>query len=612
VARAQLHEGFEAHARATPRAEAVIALAGERGLDYGELDARAERLAARLRVAGARGLVGVALPPTVDFVVAVLAIAKAGSAFVPLDPAYPTARLQLMLDDTRVSLVVSRAELAQQLPVGAWRLVDVEDDGAAVSAPPRALPGGDDLAYVMYTSGSTGRPKGIAIPHAGIVNNLYDLVARNQIGPGDRALFLSSPSFDLSVLETLGTLTAGASLVLVDPERRDPEALADRVAEARATVWSSTPALLSTVVEHLKVNDRRLATLRLVLTGGDWIPTTLPARLHALAPSARFVVLGGGTEASICSTDFAVTRVDPAWRSLPYGRPLANQRVYVLDAWMQPVPIGVAGELYLGGAGLARGYLGQPGRTAERFVPSPFGDGERLYRTGDRVRWRAEGWLELLGRIDEQVKIRGVRVEPGEIEARLVEHEAVRQAVVIAVDGRLVAYVVARGAPPSPSSLRRHLRARLPAPLVPDGFLVLPSLPLTPNGKIDRRALPPLPARATGAPLTAPPSFGAAKAKPQTPTEEIIARIARETLRLPAIEVDEDLFELGCDSLQALRLLGRVRVELGVELPLRELHERPTIAQLAARAVERLAELAASELAALVDEARRLSPDRDE
>jgi amino acid adenylation domain-containing protein len=547
-----VHELFEAQAKKAPAATAVMG-----SCTYGELDRRAGRLAAHLRKIHPmppETLVGIALPPSPELIVAVLAVLKAGGAFVPLDPAYPPERLRWMLDDTRLPIVIGCGVLPHVLMV--------DPDAGADDHHRATTPADDALAYVMYTSGSTGRPKGIAIPHRGVANTLVDLNQRFGVGAGDRVLFVSSPSFDLSVYEVLGTLAAGAAIVL--PDALDPESLLRQIAAAQVTVWSSAPALLQAVLDH--ADDERLASIRLVLLGGDWVPLTLPDRLRARAPRARVIVMGGTTECSIHSTLYEVAAVDPAWKSIPYGRAMTNQSAYVLDEDFQPAE---TGELFLGGAGLARGYLGRPDLTAERFLPDPFVAGQRMYRTGDRVRLRPDGNLDLLGRVDQQLKVRGLRIEPGEIEARLGEHPRVRQAVVAQRDGRLVAYCVGDA---GAGELRRHLRERLPPYMVPSLFVSLPSLPLTPNGKIDRRALPAPEPRTT-------------HSRAPSPLEEVLLGIAGSVLD-GNVGVDDDLLDLGCDSLSALRLVARVRSRLGVALPLRSVFTARTVAGLAAHIVE--------------------------
>ncbi len=447
---------FERRARQAAGSLALIAPGVE--MTYAELDRRANRLAHLLRRRGVRpeDRVGIALDRSPQLVVAILGVLMAGGAYLPLDPDYPHDRLRFMLADAAAHTLVTTRPILGRLPKTNVPIlcIDAEDNSGH---DPEDYTGVDsdlcpeNLAYVIYTSGSTGRPKGIAVRHVGVVNNLEDLNRRGRVGPGDRTIAVSSPSFDMSVYEILGTLAAGATVVLPEPSRRpNPEHWCGLVTGLGVTIWNSAPPLLEMFVSHCERAALRPSSLRVALLGGDWVPLSLPDRLRALAPAVNVVSLGGATEASIHSTIFSVDRVDPNWRSIPYGRPMANQRTYVLDRDMEPVPVGVPGELYLGGIGLARGYLHRPDLTAERFVPDPFSKqpGDRLYRTGDLARCMPQGEIELLGRIDHQVKIRGQRIEPREIVAVLKDHPAVRDAVVTAQtadggDKRLVAYVVA-------------------------------------------------------------------------------------------------------------------------------------------------------------------------
>ncbi len=450
-----LHRLFEDNARARPEAIAVIA--EDQTLSYAELDRRANRLAHQLRDAGVRPevRVGLCVERSVGTAVGILGILKAGGAYVPLDPEYPKDRLEFMLGDADVAVLVTQERLRGELPAHGARVVSLDGEADAIAARPDGDPASsvepDNLAYVIYTSGSTGRPKGIALRHRGVVNNLTDLNDSFDVGPEDRVLAISALSFDMCVYEVLGTLAAGGAIVIPDAAAAmDPAYLAELVVRHGVTVWNSAPALLEMFVDHVETRPELAPrTLRVAIQGGDWEPVTLPDRLKALAPGVNVIVLGGATEASIHSIVFPVERTDPAWTSIPYGVPMRNQKAYLLDGELQPVPVGVPGELYLGGIGLARGYFRQPALTAERFLPSPFADepGERIYRTGDLARWMPDGNIELLGRMDHQVKIRGHRIELGEIAAVLRDHPDVQDTVITALDDggakRLVAYVVA-------------------------------------------------------------------------------------------------------------------------------------------------------------------------
>ncbi|HST62930.1 MAG TPA: amino acid adenylation domain-containing protein [Longimicrobium sp.] len=581
-----LHEAFEAHADAHPSAAAV--LCGDDALTYGELEARANRLANHLRRRGVgpEHRVGICVERGPRVLEAILGILKAGGAYVPLDPTYPAERLAHMVATAGVRVLVADEGAGARLAEG-MDAVLLDRDGDAIAAESAARPEGgatpENLAYVIFTSGSTGQPKGIALRHRGVMNNLADLNVAHGIGPADRVLLLSSLSFDMSVYETLGILAAGGAVVIPRPnELREPSAWAALCRRHGVTLWNSAPALLGMLCDHAE--DRPAAApsgLRLAFLGGDWVPVPLVDRVRAWAPGMRdFIVMGGATEASIHSIIFPVRAVDPAWRSIPYGVPMANQRAYVLDPHLREVPVGVPGELFLGGIGLARGYTGRAGFTAERFLPHPHGEaGARLYRTGDRARYFADGTIELLGRIDHQVKIRGLRIEPGEVEAALRRHPSVARAVVTArADGgeqRLVAYhLLADGAQaPAARELRDLLRATLPDYMVPAAYVVLDRLPLSPNGKVDRKQLPAPPAEDGRAPYVAP----------CTPAETALAAIWAEVLGMDGVGADDDFFALGGQSLLATRVVSRVRAELGVELSVRALFEAPTVAELAAR-----------------------------
>lgn len=448
-----LHQLFEAQVERQPDAVAVICLGTE--VSYGALNRRANQLAHFLTSAGVgpEVLVGLCIERSIEMVVGLLAIHKAGGAYVPLDPAYPKDRIALMLEDSRVPVVLTQQHLLDIVQPCDARIVCVDSEQDAVSGfgvhnPASGVAAGN-LAYVIYTSGSTGRPKGAMLDHRGRVNNFCDFNRRFDVGPGDRLLALSSPSFDMSAYDVFGTLAAGATIVVPEPAATlDPARWAQMMVEHEITVWHSVPALLELLVDH--IGDRSVLQprwLRLVLLGGDWIPLALPARITALASGCRVISMGGATEVSMDSTIFEIDAVRPEWKSIPYGAPMANQLAYVLDPKLGLVPVGVPGELHLGGIGVGRGYLNRPELTAEKFIPNPFRRGERLYKTGDLARWRPDGNLELLGRIDFQVKIRGFRVELGEIEAALRKHESVRECVVLARgtpprELRLVAYVV--------------------------------------------------------------------------------------------------------------------------------------------------------------------------
>jgi amino acid adenylation domain-containing protein len=589
------HELFEAQAARDPAAIAVAA--GDRQVDYGTLNAQANRLARHLRALGIGPdmPVAICLERTPDLVAAVLAVWKAGGAYLPLDPAYPAERLGFMLADSRPALVlghgptlaVVRAALAEadEPP----QVIDVEAESARWAGLPASNPGRpvrldpSHLAYVIYTSGTTGQPKGVMVEHRNLVaacgawETGYDLV------PGLAHLQMASFSFDVFAADLMRSLGFGGTLVLCPRETLlDGAALAGLLRDRRIAVADFVPAVLEQVMSHCEQRGDSLSFMRMVICGSDAWGAGQAARLRALCgPSVRLVNAFGVTEATVDSTLFDLGELDLAdgmpggLATPPIGRPIANTRIYVLDEEGEPTPIGVAGELQIGGAGVARGYLNRPELTAERFIGSRFAPGDRLYRTGDLARWRADGTLEFLGRSDFQVKIRGFRVEPGEIEARLAAFPGVRDAVVLAVpdgdgDRRLVAYYTTRSdATLDEAGLRSHLAAALPAHMVPAMLLHLAALPLTPNGKLDRKALP-MPG---GGVIASVASYAA----PETPIEMAMAEIWCGLLQAERVGLRDNFFHLGGHSLLAARLVARIRDRLGVDLPLGVLFGAPTI-----------------------------------
>ncbi|HEX8116699.1 MAG TPA: amino acid adenylation domain-containing protein, partial [Pyrinomonadaceae bacterium] len=550
---------------------------------------RANQLARYLRArgVGADTLVGLCLERSPEMVVAILGVLKAGGAYLPLDPEYPAERLDYMLRDAGVSVLLTQRHLAGRMQEGPARSITLDDGDAPFAREsaenPPGLASADGLAYVIYTSGSTGRPKGVMVSHRAICNHLKWRQATYPLGEADRFLQKASFSFDISVWEVFGTLAAGATLVVArSGGQRAADYLVSLMAEQGVTVAHFSPPALEAVLAEPGVSECR--SLARVFCGGEVLSAELQERFFALL-DARLHNQYGPTETTV---DVTCRDCGPgdAGRRPPIGRPIANTQIYILDRAMRPVPAGVSGELYVGGACLARGYYNAPGLTAEKFVPDPFSaePGSRLYRTGDLARHLPDGEVEFLGRSDQQVKLRGYRIELPEIELALGEHTAVRRAVaVVTGEGagkRLVAYVAAEeGQTPTPEELRRHAAAALPEYMVPQLFVTLKELPLTPTGKIDRRALPaPEQLRREADDLYIAPRGG---------TEEVLAELWRELLPGRAVGVHDNFFELGGHSLSASRLIARVRHLFGIDLPLRTLFEEPTVAGLAER-VERV------------------------
>jgi amino acid adenylation domain-containing protein len=568
-------ELFLEQAAARPASVAVSALGTE--LTYGELAERAARLAGRLRALGVgpETRVGLCLDRSPDLVVGMLAVLQAGGAYVPLDASYPAARLAFMIEDAAVGAVVTREPLLASLPPLAAPVVCVDRDAAAIAgASPVRPPGGgqaDGLGCVIYTSGSTGTPKGAALPQRGIVRMVRD-TDYLSIGPDDVVTQTASASFDAATFEIWGALLNGARLRIVAREvTLAPDALAREIVEQRVSVLFLTTALFNQVARE---RPRAFAGVRAVLFGGEAADADAVRSVLAHGAPGRLLHMYGPAENTTYATWHLVERLEADEWTVPIGRPIANSTCYVLDAQGRPVPPGVPGDLHVGGDGLARGYLGRPDLTAERFVPHPFTDepGARLYRTGDRVRQRPDGSLEFLGRFDHQVKVRGFRIELGEVEAVLAAHPAVKDAVVVArEDGgerRVVAYAVSAdpAAGPEPGGLRAWLKDRLPPWAVPA------ALPLTANGKLDRRALPAPEQAAADAPMV----------PPRDALEEALSAAWRDVLKLERVGIHDNFFELGGHSLSLVRLHGRLRdVVAPRELTVVELFEHPTVAALA-------------------------------
>jgi len=574
-----VHELFEAQVARTPEA---LALAwGDETLAYRELDARANRLAHHLVGLGVRPetRVGVLLERGVEMVVATLAVMKAGGCCVPVDTTYPPERMALMLADAGAGVLLTQGALGEPLAGEELRVVSL-DGGERFAAepadPPRVAAAPGNLAYVFYTSGSTGRPKGVMMAHREVVQFAACLPECMPLGPGDRVAQASNASFDAAVFEIWGALAHGAALVGVDRDvLLSAPILARALRDGGITHLYQTAALFN---QHVLEEADVYAPLRQLVFGAEAVGTEGVRRMLREGRPGRVLHEYGPTEATVWCTLHPVDEVAEDAATVSIGRPVPNARAYVLDPGLEALPVGVPGELCVGGDGVVRGYLGRPALTAERFLPDPFAPaaGGRMYRTGDRVRWKGDGTLEFMGRLDDQVKVRGFRIEPGEVESALALHPGVVQARVIVRedapgDKRLVAYVVGDA---GAEALRAHLGRTLPAYMVPQAFVAMDRLPLTPNGKLDRRSLP------------VPGHDGAAEgegAAPRTPAEEVLAGIWADVLGRERVGMRESFFALGGHSLLATRLVSRVRAVFGVELPVRALFEGPTVAQVAAR-----------------------------
>jgi amino acid adenylation domain-containing protein len=577
---------FAAQVASTPAATALIS--GDLTLTYAELDARASKLAHLLiaRGVGPETIVAIAMPRSADSVTALLAVSKAGGAYLPLDLADPPQRIGLVLAEARPAVTITTTAVQDQWPAGSAALPaplllddpavrrdlaaalddDVTDAGRLASLRP-AHP-----AYLIYTSGSTGTPKGVLVSHHGIASMAAAQQRSLGLGPGRRVLQFASPGFDAAVWELCMALLSGAALVLAAPELLLPGPSLAELCETHAVTHATLPP---TALTSLTSVDAKLPAGMTLVLAGEACP---PALVTHWSAGRLMVNAYGPTESTVCAT--MNTRVSVLDGSVPIGQPVVNTRVYVLDGGLRLVPAGVTGELYIAGAGLARGYLNRPGLTASRFVADPFGPaGERMYRTGDLVRWTADGALVFAGRADDQVKLRGFRVEPGEVEAVLAACPAVAQAVVIVREDqpgskRLVAYIVPAASTTGfdPAPVRAHLASVLPDFMVPAAFVPLPAIPLTASGKVDRRALP------------EPELAGAvASREPRTDRERALCELFAQVLGVARAGIDDGFFELGGDSIIAIQLISRAR-EIGLALTPRDVFEHPTVEGLAAAA----------------------------
>jgi amino acid adenylation domain-containing protein len=583
LAAACFHHLIEAMVDAGPQEPAIIC--GSQVLCYDALDRRANQLAHHLIAVGVgpEMKVGLCVDRSPDMIIAMLAIWKAGGAYIPLDPGYPSERLRFMADDAALCCLVTTSGLEKLLPSYQGRRVvlDGADRDLIALRPvnrPTSTVGASHLAYIIYTSGSTGRPKGVLLHHRGLCNAAAAMAAHFSIHRGTRTLNLSSLSFDASLFEIAMTLSGGGALYVAPREELLPGlGLIERMREARIT----NAVIPSSLLAALPSAD--LPELHEIITGAEACPVEVLARW---VPGRRFFNGYGPTEATIFCT---LARIEDATRKPPIGKPIANMRIYLLDHYLNPIPIGIPGELYISGPGLAHGYLGAPGLTAERFLPDPFAHnaGERMYRTGDLARWLPDGNLEFVGRVDQQIKLRGFRIEPGEIEAALGRVSGVDAAVVVLErdqhgNASLVAYCASAGSTPvTVNDVRMALRQLLPDYMVPSRLVIVGEIPLSPNGKIDRAALDACGRKAINA-----EGSEAGMVLPRTPLEIAIAEVWSEVLGLETIGAFDNFFDVGGHSLLATQVISRLRTRLGIDVPIRNLFEGPTVAAMAAGILE--------------------------
>ena len=582
-----VHGLFEEQVERAPQAVAVVF--GQEGLSYWELNERANRLARYLSKLGVgpEVLVGLCVERSLEMVVGLLGILKAGGAYVPLDPAYPRQRLAFMLEDTRARVLLTQENLSESLPEGDFKRVRLDADWPEIARESRENPQSEttaeNLAYVIYTSGSTGTPKGVSVRHRSVVRLVRE-TDYARFGPDEVFLQFAPISFDASTFEVWGALLNGARLAVMPPGLPSLDELGIALERYRVSTLWLTAGLFHQMVDS---QIESLRGVRQLLAGGDVLSVPHVEKALRELPDCRLINGYGPTENTTFTCCHALRRDQPLGGSVSIGRPIANTCVFILDRNRQPVPIGVPGELYIGGDGLARDYFRCPELTAEKFVVDPLGGDreKRLYRSGDRARYRPDGTIEFLGRIDDQVKIRGFRIEPGEIESVLAQHPGVAEGIVVPRedapgDKRLIAYVVTRdGAPPSAMQLREFLKSSLPAYMVPSTFVFLDALPLTPNGKVDRKALP--------APEQTRPELEDVFVAPRNAVEQTVAGIWGQVLNFEKIGIHDNFFDLGGHSLLATLVFARLQKAFPVPLPLRTLFEKPTVAELSG-AIEEL------------------------
>jgi amino acid adenylation domain-containing protein/thioester reductase-like protein len=577
--------------------DAVAVVFQDQSLTYLELNQKANQVAHYLRQLGVQPevLVGVCIERSLEMIIGLLGILKAGGAYVPLDPSYPPERIAFMIEDSQLPVLLTQKHLEAFIPLHKGHTIFVDANWEEIAQYSTENPCSDvqsnHLAYAIYTSGSTGKPKGVLIEHQGAVNTILDINQRFEVSSKDRVLAVCSLNFDLSVYDIFGLLAAGGTIVLPNPAiAPDLHHWVDLMNREKVTLWNSAPPVMQMLTGHVVQSNYSLpSSLRLVLLSGDWIPLNLPDLIRQSRPEEEqtldIISLGGATEASIWSIFYSIHQIDPAWKSIPYGKPLSNQTFHILDDHLKTVPEGTVGELYIGGMGVAREYLNRPDLNATKFLYDPVGQSAngRLYRTGDLGRYLNDGNIEFLGRIDHQVKIRGFRVELGEIEALLAEHPSVNQVIIVTredISGnkQIVAYVVIaskfqhQNSQVVTKTLKNYLKQKLPEYMVPAAIVALETLPITPNGKIDRRALP-------------IPKWGVEEdgnfVSPQTPTEVQLAKIWTQFLSVEPISIYDTFISLGGHSLLAIQLIYQINELFQLNLALGCLLENPTISVLA-------------------------------
>ena len=572
-----IHQLFSVQASRVP--EKIAVLCSARTLSYRDLQMESRALAYRLRELGSRPNhpVAVVMEKGWEQIAGVLGILESGAPYLPIDPTVPADRLRYLLKDGEIEVVLTQSWLDRKLewPAGLSRISVDRQKGTRQPLPPPLEPRqtSDDLAYVLYTSGSTGPPKGVMIRHRGLVNCILDTNRCFGVNDTDRVLAVTGLHHDMSVFDVFGILAAGGGIVIPDQSAaRAPDHWIDLMRQHGITIWNSVPAFFQMLLDYADIQDSPpVDSVRLAFLGGDWIPLSTPSRATSRFRYIQVVSVGGPTETTLWNIWYPILKIDPSWKSVPYGHPIAQTRYYVLNEHLRECPMGTTGELWCAGVGLMKGYWREEERTRAKFAVHPV-TGEPIYRTGDMGRWRPDGEIELLGRIDTQVKILGQRIELGEIEALLRQHPGVQQAVVKVVTAggqlRLAAFFTSgTPAPPDTAEIRGFLERNLPCHMVPTAIENLKSLPLTENGKVNRDALPVPQAWMAAA------ACMAAKGDERDP----IQRIWRETLNLEHVGLDDNFFDLGGNSLLLVQIHGQLRKQLGLDLPITTLFQFPTV-----------------------------------